>query len=61
MAALGAGKTDACRAANHFNEGWVSGYGRGSIFENDDSSGKVWLQNLASYTSIQKKIKGLTY
>ena len=37
MAALGAGKTDACRAANHFNEGWVGGYGRGSIFENDDS------------------------
>ena len=34
MAALGAGKTDACRAANHFNEGWVGGWG--SIFENDD-------------------------
>ena len=26
MAALGAGKTDACRAANHFNEGWVGGW-----------------------------------
>ena len=30
MAALGAGKTDACRAANHFNEGWV-GVG-GAVF-----------------------------
>ena len=32
MAALGAGKTDACRAANHFNEGCRGGWVVGAVF-----------------------------